>query len=191
MKLCFATRNENKLREIKNLLGNHFEILSLDDIGCQDELPETQDTIEGNSLQKAQYVWDHFQVNCFADDSGLEVEALGGAPGVDSAFYSGTRDFDANIALLLQNLENQENRQARFKTVISLIINNQSNQFTGIVEGEILPEKRGQEGFGYDPIFLPHGYSRTFAEMSLSEKNKISHRAQAFQLLAAFLENNS
>lgn len=191
MKLCFATRNKNKLREIQELLGNHLEILSLDDIGCQDELPETQDTIEGNSLQKARYVWDHFQVSCFADDSGLEVEALDGAPGVDSAFYSGTRDAEANIQVLLKNLAGQDNRRARFKTVISLIIDQEPQQFTGIIEGEIIPEKRGQEGFGYDPVFLPNGYSQTFAEMTLDEKNQISHRAQAFQQLAAFLQNKT
>lgn len=190
MKLCFATRNPNKIKEIKAKLGTSFEIISLADIQCQEELPETTGTIEGNSAQKAQYVWDNYQVNCFADDSGLEVEALDGAPGVDTAMYAGDhRDNEANIQLLLNNLAKQTNRKARFKTVITLVINGQLQQFLGIAKGTILMEKRGVGGFGYDPIFLPDGYEQTFAEMPLEHKNNISHRSKAFAKLVDFLGN--
>lgn len=190
MKLCFATRNSNKIREIKQELGDTFEILSLDDVNCHEEIPETTGTIEGNSKQKALYVWEKYQINCFADDSGLEVDALNGEPGVDSAHYSGSRDFDANIDLLLKNLAGVDNRQASFKTVITLITAGKVQQFTGTIKGNILKERRGEEGFGYDPVFLPNAYDQTFAEMSLDEKNKISHRAQALRKLIDFLKRS-
>lgn len=190
MKLCFATRNTNKIKEVKAKLGNAFDIINLDDIQCSDELPETTGTIEGNSAQKAQYVWDHFQVNCFADDSGLEVEALNGEPGVDSAMYAGKHgDSEANIALLLKNLTEEKNRTAQFKTVITVILDGVQHQFTGIAKGTILPNTRGSKGFGYDPVFLPEGYDKTFAEMSLEQKNDISHRSKAFVKLVDFLQN--
>jgi XTP/dITP diphosphohydrolase len=190
MKLCFATRNTNKIKEVKAKLGNAFDIISLDDIQCNNELPETTGTIEGNSAQKAQYVWDHFQVNCFADDSGLEVEALNGEPGVDSAMYAGKHgDSEANIALLLKNLTGETNRKAQFKTVITVVLDGVQHQFTGIATGTILPDTRGNKGFGYDPVFLPEGYDKTFAEMSLEQKNDISHRSKAFVKLVDFLQN--
>lgn len=190
MELCFATRNPNKIKEIKAKLGTSFEIISLADIQCQEELPETTGTIEGNSAQKAQYVWDNYQVNCFADDSGLEVDALNGAPGVDTAMYAGDhRDAEANIQLLLNNLVEQTNRKAQFKTVITLVINGQQQQFLGIAKGTILTEKKGVGGFGYDPVFLPDGYEQTFAEMPLEHKNNISHRSKAFAKLVDFLGN--
>ncbi|EAY27760.1 RdgB/HAM1 family non-canonical purine NTP pyrophosphatase [Microscilla marina] len=190
MKLCFATRNTNKIKEVKAKLGATFEVISLDDIQCNDELPETTGTIEGNSAQKAQYVWDHFQVNCFADDTGLEVEALEGAPGVDSAMYAGKHgDSKANITLLLKNLQGNAHRKAQFKTVITLVVNGIQHQFEGIAAGTILPDTRGSEGFGYDPIFLPEGHTQTFAEMSLEQKNDISHRSKAFVKLVDFLQN--
>lgn len=188
MKLCFATRNANKIKEITAKLGNAFEVVSLADIQCNEELAETTGTIEGNSAQKAQYVWDHYQISCFADDSGLEVEALDGEPGVDSAMYAGVHgDSEANIKLLLENLQNNSQRQARFKTVISLIINGTLHQFEGVINGKILEEKKGVGGFGYDPVFLPDGYNQTFAEMPLGEKNKISHRSRAMEKLIDFL----
>ena len=189
MKICFATRNPNKLKEIRHKLPKNIELLSLDDIGCEEELAETTDTIEGNSLEKAQYVWENYQVNCFADDSGLEVEALDGAPGVHSAYYSGKRDFDAHIELLLKNLQEKNNRNAQFKTVITLIMGGEVKQFTGIAKGAIISETRGQEGFGYDPIFLPEGFQKTFAEMSLDQKNQISHRSKATTQLIDYLNS--
>ena len=184
-----ATNNPHKLEEIRPLLEPDFQILSLQDIGCFEELPETQDTIAGNSLQKARYVFEKYQYACFADDTGLEVEALGGAPGVYSARYAGEqRNSNDNIALLLQNLVGQQNRKARFRTVISLIGPEGIQAFEGIVNGTILTEKRGTSGFGYDPVFQPEGYSKTFAEMTLTEKNLLSHRAIAIQQLVAFLK---
>ncbi|WP_299454421.1 RdgB/HAM1 family non-canonical purine NTP pyrophosphatase [uncultured Microscilla sp.] len=190
MKLCFATRNTNKIKEVKAKLGASFEVISLDDIQCNDELPETTGTIEGNSAQKAQYIWDHFQVNCFADDTGLEVEVLEGAPGVDSAMYAGKHgDSKANIALLLKNLQGNAHRKAQFKTVITLVVNGVQHQFEGIAAGTILPDTRGSEGFGYDPVFLPEGCTQTFAEMSLEQKNDISHRSKAFVKLVDFLQD--
>lgn len=188
LKICLATRNAHKIQEIQTQIGSKFEIVSLNDIGCLEELAETTDTIEGNSLQKAQYVWDNYQVNCFADDSGLEVEALNGEPGVHSAYYSGTRDFDANIQFLLDKLGDNPNRKAQFKTVITLIWEGEVHQFEGIVKGEMLKEKKGVQGFGYDPIFQPLGYQITFAEMPLEQKNLISHRSRAVAKLLSFLE---
>ncbi len=185
--ICFATRNQHKIQEISAQLGDNFKIISLDAIGCTEELPETTGTIEGNSKQKAQYIWENYQTNCFADDSGLEVAALKGAPGVDSAHYAGTRDFQANITLLLKNLAGQTQRNAQFKTVITLVHEGVYHQFTGIIKGQILQAAQGTEGFGYDPIFRPEGYQQTFAQMPSEEKNKISHRALAFKQLKEFL----
>jgi XTP/dITP diphosphohydrolase len=189
MRLCFASNNKHKLEEIKNVVGRKFEILSLADIKCNEELPETRNTLEGNSLQKAEYVLQHYNTPCFADDTGLEVEALHGAPGVYSARYAGNhRNTDDNIALLLQNLKNDTNRKARFRTVITLIgVEAQPVFFEGIIRGEIISEKRGSSGFGYDPVFIPEGHSKTFAEMTLEEKNKLSHRAIAVKKLAEYL----
>ena len=189
MTLCFASNNAHKVAEIRDMLGGHFVLKTLHDVGCHEDIAETADTIEGNSLLKAQYVWDNYQQNCFADDSGLEVEALAGAPGVHSARYAGEHGNHAkNNALLLQNLDNHKNRRARFKTVITLLINGQVQQFEGIVNGQIIAAPRGTQGFGYDPLFLPDGYDRTFAEMSIAEKSQLSHRARAFQRLVAFLQ---
>ncbi|MBC7409840.1 MAG: non-canonical purine NTP diphosphatase [Arcicella sp.] len=188
-KLCFATNNAHKLEEIQAILGDSFELLSLKDINCTKELPETGNTLEANSLQKAQYLYDHYQVNCFADDSGLEVHAIGGEPGVDSAHYAGPqRSHSDNINLLLKNLTDKNDRSAQFRTVITLIQNGKVSQFEGSIKGQIISELRGNEGFGYDPVFVPEGYKTTFAEMSLTEKGKISHRAKAFGKLVAFLE---
>ncbi len=187
-KLCFATNNAHKLEEIQAILGNSFELTSLKETGCKEELPETGNTLEANSLQKAQYLYDHYQVNCFADDSGLEVQALGGEPGVDSAHYAGPQRSHAdNVNLLLKNLADKTNRLAQFRTVITLIQNGEITQFEGSIKGQIIGELRGTQGFGYDPIFVPDGHTTTFAEMSLAEKGKISHRAKAFEKLVAFL----
>ena len=187
--LCFATNNSHKLEEIKAILGNSFELLSLNDIYCQEELPETGNTLEANSLQKAKYLYDNYNVDCFADDTGLEVHALGGEPGVYSARYAGEQRSHAdNINLLLKNLVNKSDRSARFRTVITLIQNGNITQFEGIVNGKIIDELKGTQGFGYDPTFIPEGYDRTFAEMDLIEKGEISHRGRAFQQLVAFLK---
>ena len=189
MTLCFATNNANKLAEIAALLGDQFTLKTLQDIGCFEEIPETQDSIPGNSRQKAEHVWTHYHVNCFADDSGLEVDALDGAPGVHSAYYGGhPRSYERNLNLLLTNLKDQTNRRARFRTVITLVIDGQYQSFEGVAEGQILTEPRGNGGFGYDPIFQPDGHDRTFAEMSMEEKGDISHRGKAFAKLVAFLK---
>lgn len=207
MKIVFATNNQHKLDEIRSILGDKFEIVSLADIGCHEDIPETGATLEENALMKAQYVYDHYHVSCFADDTGLEVEALNGAPGVYSARYASmssdasataSHDSEANMARLLRELENNNNRKARFRTVIALIEKKDVcpcgctsiklvHKFEGIVNGEIIREKRGGEGFGYDPIFQPEGYTETFAELGLDIKNKISHRARATQKLAEYL----
>jgi XTP/dITP diphosphohydrolase len=190
--ICFATNNKNKLKEVWHLASSDFRILSLEDIGCFEELPETQPTIEENSKQKAEYVLNKFGVRCFADDTGLEVDALLGAPGVYSARYAGDhKNSEDNINLLLKNLEEATNRQARFRTVITLVGFGASLFFEGIVEGEIINEKRGTMGFGYDPVFVPSGYDKTLAEMTLEEKNTLSHRALAIQQLVAFLKSTS
>lgn len=187
-KLCFATNNAHKLEEIQAILGNSFELISLAETGCKEELPETGNTLEANSLQKAQYLYDHYQVNCFADDSGLEVYALGGEPGVDSAHYAGPQRSHAdNVNLLLKNLADKIDRSAQFRTVITLIQDGEINQFEGSIKGQIIDELKGSKGFGYDPVFVPDGYETTFAEMSLEEKGKISHRARAFAKLVKFL----
>ena len=189
--LCFATNNLNKIAEISQILGDQFKIQSLNDIGCTLELPENQDTLEGNSLEKARYVFDNYRTSCFADDTGLEVEALDGDPGVLSARYAGLqKDSNDNIDLLLKNLLNEKNRDARFRTIITLITPEGVNQFEGKIEGQILTSRRGDQGFGYDPIFQPTGYSKSFAELSMKEKNKISHRALAFGKLVNYLKSN-
>lgn len=189
--LCFASNNIHKLEEIRPLLEPDFCVLSLQQIGCFKELEETQATIEGNSLQKAQYVFDNYKIPCFADDTGLEVEALNLAPGVYSARYAGEqRNTNDNIDLLLKNLIHQENRRARFRTVITLLGIKNVQYFEGVVEGVILREKTGTGGFGYDPVFKPLGYNKTLAQMSLEEKNKISHRAKAVEKLVKFLKND-
>jgi XTP/dITP diphosphohydrolase len=189
-KLCFATNNPGKLQEIRSLLEGVVEIVSLQDIGCTEELPETQDTLEGNSLQKASYIWEKYRISCFADDTGLEVEALQGAPGVYSARFSGPEaNPEKNMQLLLQKMEGEAQRQAQFRTCITLIEEDgTSKQFEGIVKGKILLQKQGEKGFGYDPVFSPEGTERSFAEMTQEEKNKISHRGQAIQALVKFLK---
>lgn len=195
MKIVFATNNAHKLSEIKDILGEGFEVLSLSDIGCHDDIPETAGTLEGNALLKAQYIHDHYHINCFADDTGLEVEALNGAPGVFSARYAGGEghDSEANMSKLLAELKEKSNRKARFRTVIALIeceeglTKPKTTCFEGIVEGHITKERHGSEGFGYDPIFMPDGYDKTFAELGMEIKNHISHRARAVEKLAQFL----
>lgn len=186
--LCFATNNKHKVAEVGQMLEGKYELLTLQDIGCHEELAEDQDTLEGNSHQKAAYVWQQYKVSCFADDTGLEVEALGGAPGVYSARYAGPQRSDSdNIQRLLQNLATHTNRKARFRTSITLILEGEEHQFEGIVEGTINTEWKGDKGFGYDPIFTPDGYDRTFAEMTSEEKNAISHRGRAVRQLVEFL----
>ena len=188
MKICFATNNSKKIEEVKAALGPQIELVSLEEIGCREELPETGDTLEHNAFQKAQYVKDHFGVDCFADDTGLEVDALEGEPGVYSGRYAGEpRSDERNIDLLLKNLGESSIRTARFKTVIALLIGEDKYKFEGIAEGEILKERTGNGGFGYDPIFLPKGYSKSFAQLSLDEKNEISHRGKAVRALIEFL----
>ena len=192
MQLVFATNNLNKLKEVQNLLPKTITLLSLKDIGCYEDIPETQITIEGNAIQKAEYVKTQFGYDCFADDTGLEVSALNGAPGVYSARYAGNqRSSDDNMNKLLHELENSKDRKAQFKTVIALHLSNTLEVFTGICEGEITKSKKGNSGFGYDPIFKPLGYNQTFAEMDLELKNKISHRGKAVSLLINFLKNIS
>ncbi len=188
MKLVFATNNQHKLSEIQNMLGDKFQILSLADIDCHDEIPEDYETLEENASQKARYIHEKFGVNCFADDTGLEVTALNNEPGVYSARYAGSaRSAEDNMKKVLQKLEGIQNRSARFRTVISLIIDGKETQFEGIVNGEILPEEKGKDGFGYDPIFQPDSYHVSFAEMSLADKNLISHRGNAVRKLVDFL----
>ncbi|TPN83410.1 non-canonical purine NTP diphosphatase [Aquimarina algicola] len=188
MKLVFATNNFNKIKEVQALIPKTIQLLSLRDIGCEEDIPETSNTIEGNAQQKANYIKEKYGYDCFADDTGLEVEALQGAPGVYSARYAGeAKDADANMNKLLLELDNHKNRNAQFKTVIALELNNTSHMFTGICEGEITKNKRGNKGFGYDPIFLPKDYEKTFAELPLSIKNKISHRGKAIAQLISYL----
>ncbi|MBU2951434.1 non-canonical purine NTP diphosphatase [Tamlana agarivorans] len=188
MKLVFATNNSNKVKEVQALIPEHITLLSLKDIGCLEDIPETQATIEGNAIQKANYIKEHYGYDCFADDTGLEVEALNGAPGVYSARYAGEqKDANDNMDKLLTELGDQNNRTAQFKTVIALQLNNNLQTFTGICEGAITTAKTGEQGFGYDPIFNPNGYKETFAQMPLSIKNSIGHRGKAVSQLVAFL----
>ena len=192
MRICFATNNQHKIEEVWHLLSPDFFLLSLHDIGCFEELEESKTTLEGNSLQKAQYVFDKYNVPCFADDSGLEVEALNGAPGVYSARYAGPqRSSDDNIRLLLDSMRDKSNRKACFRTIITLVgIKSSPVVFEGRVDGTITTERRGNGGFGYDPVFIPVNHSLTFAEIELSEKNKLSHRAIAISKLSKFLLAN-
>ena len=185
--LVFATNNQHKLDEVQEMVGSNFKLKSLKDIGCVADIPETGITFEENASQKSRYIHDHFQVDCFSDDSGLEVDALHGEPGVYSAHYSGSRDTEANMQLVLDKLGDNRNRTARFRCVISLILDDQEYFFEGSVEGSIATERSGKAGFGYDPIFKPEGYDRTFSEMTGEEKNKISHRGKAMAKLVAFL----
>lgn len=190
MKICFATNNPKKIEEVKAALGDSYEIVSLKDIGCLEDLPETGDTLEHNAFQKARYVKEHFGVDCFADDTGLEVDALEGEPGVYSGRYAGEpRSDERNIDLLLKKLGDTSMRSARFKTVIALLLGNEEFKFEGIAEGEILRTRIGDGGFGYDPVFLPKGHYRSFAELSLTEKNQISHRGKAVDELITFLNH--
>ena len=190
MKLVFATNNRHKLDEVRKIISGYTEIISLSDIDCHEDIPETADTLEGNALQKARYIKEHFGYDCFADDTGLEVEALDNAPGVYSARYAGPgHDSEANMNKLLHEMENKENRKARFRTVIALILNGKEYLFEGVVNGTIINEKRGGSGFGYDPIFVPDTYSETFAEMGNDIKNQISHRAETVKKLTAFLSD--
>lgn len=190
MQLVFATNNLNKLKEVQALIPSHIKLLSLKDIDCNEDIPETQNTIEGNAKQKADYIKNKYELDCFADDTGLEVESLNGSPGVYSARYAGTqRDADDNMNLLLQNLEDKDNRDAQFKTVVALHLNDKQISFTGICKGVITESKSGEKGFGYDPIFQPKGYSNTFAEMDLELKNSIGHRGKAIAQLVQFLNS--
>lgn len=191
--LVFATNNQHKLSEVRQILGEDYQVVGLKDVGCTEDIPETADTLEGNALQKARYLHERYGVDCFADDTGLEVTALDGAPGVHSARYAEefgygeTHDSNANMNLLLKNLEKKNDRSARFRTVIAFIYQGNEYLFEGIVEGEILHERHGSEGFGYDPIFRPKGFQQSFAEMTSEEKNAISHRGRATQKFVQFL----
>lgn len=190
MKLVFATNNRHKLQEVSAMLGEKFELLSLSDIGCTVDIPETSDTLSGNALQKARYVKEHFGIDCFADDTGLEVKALDGAPGVHSARYAGDHDSEANITKLLGELEDKKDRTARFRTVIALLNGEKEYLFEGIVNGRIAEKREGHEGFGYDPVFVPDGYDCSFAQLGNDVKNTISHRARAIGKLVEFLNSN-
>ena len=189
-KLAFATNNAHKLEEVAAILGDKVELLSLNDIDCHTDFPETAETLEGNALLKSSFIYRNYQLDCFADDTGLEVEALNGAPGVYSARYAEGEGHDAqaNMRKLLHELEGKENRKAQFRTAISLILDGKEYLFEGVIKGEIIKEKRGDSGFGYDPIFKPEGYEQTFAELGNETKNKISHRALAVQKLCEFLQ---
>lgn len=190
-KLVFATNNAHKLEEVSAILGDSINLLSLKDIDCHTDIPETADTLEGNALLKSSYVFKNYQLDCFADDTGLEVEALNGAPGVYSARYAEGEGHDAqaNMLKLLHNMEGKENRKAQFRTVISLILDGKEYLFEGVIKGEIIKEKRGDSGFGYDPVFVPEGYNQTFAELGNDIKNRISHRALAVNKLCDFLRS--
>lgn len=189
MQLIFATNNNHKLYEVQAMLGNSFELIGLKELSFSEDIPETFDSLEENALEKAQFIYKKFGKNCFADDTGLEVKALDGRPGVKSARYAGEgRSSEDNMQKVLKELENCNVRDAQFRTVIALILDGKNFLFEGIVEGILIKEKRGEEGFGYDPIFLPNGYNQTFAEMPLSIKNTISHRARAFSKLIDFLK---
>jgi XTP/dITP diphosphohydrolase len=190
-KLVFATNNEHKLRELRQILNGEFELLSLNDIGCDEEIPETGTTLESNASQKSFYIWNKFGIDCFADDTGLEISALDNEPGVYSARYAGEKKSSiANMQKVLDKMEDVSDRGARFRCVFSLIIGGKEQQFEGIVEGTILSEKQGEGGFGYDPIFRPNGYFHSFATLSPEEKNRISHRGRAVMKLVDYLKNN-
>ena len=190
MKIIFATNNKHKLKEVQAVLGDGYRLVTPSELGITEEIPEGRPTIEGNASQKSHYLYERTGADCFADDTGLEVEALGGAPGVHSARYATDgHDFAANNRLLLRNLEGVANRRARFRTVISLILGGEERLFEGIVEGRIIDRETGHEGFGFDPLFVPDGYDRTFAEMTTEEKNAVSHRARAVRKLADYLHS--
>lgn len=189
MKLVFATNNAHKLQEVAAMLGSEYELLSLSDIGCSEDIPETADTFSGNALQKARFVREHYGYDCFADDTGLEVTALGGDPGVRSARYAGNHDSEANMTKLLAALDGKEDRSAQFRTVIALLLNGEEHLFEGIVTGHISEQRQGDGGFGYDPIFVPDGYTESFAELGMDVKNSISHRGRAVRKLVEFLKN--
>jgi XTP/dITP diphosphohydrolase len=189
MNIVFATNNSNKIKEVQALLPSHIRLVSLEEIGCVEDIPETQDTIEGNAIQKADYIKEHYGLDCFADDTGLEVMALDGAPGVYSARYAGPqRNADDNMNLVLSELASKDNRAARFKTVIAMHFQGNFITFEGICEGEITTKKTGTGGFGYDPIFQPKSYGKTFAEISLEEKNRIGHRGKAISKLVTYFK---
>lgn len=191
-KLVFATNNSHKLQEVSKIIGDNLELVNLHAINCHEDIPETADTLEGNALLKARYIKEHYGFDCFADDTGLEVEALNNAPGVYSARYAGPEhDAQANMRKLLCEMERKENRKARFRTVIALILDGKEYLFDGIINGVITAEKKGESGFGYDPIFMPDGYTQTFAELGDDIKNTISHRALAVHKLAEFLSSLS
>jgi XTP/dITP diphosphohydrolase len=191
MRLVFATNNKHKLQEVRDIVGDRVEVLSLADIGCYDDIPETADTLQGNALIKARHIYEKYGLDCFADDTGLEVEALNGAPGVYSARYAGEEcDSEANMRKLLENLTGKTNRNAQFRTVIALIVKGEEMLFNGIVKGAIATEKRGDSGFGYDPVFIPEGHSESFAQMSSEMKNSMSHRFRATQQLGNYLKEN-
>ncbi|MEZ4985663.1 MAG: RdgB/HAM1 family non-canonical purine NTP pyrophosphatase [Saprospiraceae bacterium] len=188
LSLVFATANANKVREVQQILGQYYQFLSLDDIGCREEIPETQPDIPGNALQKAMYIFEHYGRDCFAEDTGLEVASLGGAPGVDTAFYAGSeRDAQANMDKLLRELAGHTDRSARFRTVIALVIQGEARLFEGIVNGRIALQQSGEKGFGYDPIFVPEGFDVTFADMTAAQKNSMSHRGRAVAQLKDYL----
>jgi len=192
MKLCFATQNLHKLQEIQAMLPDSIQLVTPDDLGCKEELPETHNTLEGNSLQKAEYLFNNYHTDCFADDTGLEIEALNNEPGVYSAMYAGPeRNPEANMKLVLKKLEKHANKKARFRSIITLILNGKTHVFEGMMQGSITTNRKGTRGFGYDPIFIPEGSEITLAEMSMDEKNKISHRGIAFQKLRNFLTQNT
>lgn len=188
MELVFASNNEHKVNEVRAIAGSAIILKSLNDIACFDDIPETGSTFEENAGQKSRYIFERYHCDCFADDSGLEIDALNGEPGVYSARYSGSRDFEQNMQLVLDRLEGQKNRTARFRTVISLILNGKEHLFEGSIEGKITLQRSGSKGFGYDPIFQPDGYEISFAEMDPAEKNRISHRAIAVEKLISFLK---
>ena len=189
MELVFATNNAHKLDEVRQILGDRFTVHSLKEIGCTEDIPETGDTFQDNALQKARYVKEHYGYDCFADDTGLEVKALGGAPGVHSARYAGDHDSEANMTKLLQELEKKPDRSAQFRTVVALLLNGQEVLFEGIVTGRIATERHyGESGFGYDPLFIPDGFTETFSQMSPENKNKVSHRGRAVRKLADYLK---
>lgn len=196
-KIVFATNNAHKLSEIRDILGKEYEIVSLSELGCHDDIPETADTLEGNALQKVQYINNRYGVDCFADDTGLEVEALNGGPGVYTARfgtmngYGDSHDAEANTRCLLDKLKDTDNRKAQFRTAIALILNGEEHLFEGVVKGFITTEKHGEKGFGYDPVFQPEGYEGTFAELGTDIKNQISHRARAVKKLAEFLNGSN
>ncbi|MDP4865177.1 MAG: non-canonical purine NTP diphosphatase [Crocinitomicaceae bacterium] len=191
MKLVFATQNQHKAAEIQALLPSEFEVLTLNDINISEDIPETADTLEGNASQKSHYILRHYSLDCFSDDTGLEIKAINSEPGVYSARYAGpSKNADENMNKVLEKLAGKSDRTAQFRTVISLILEGKEHIFEGVVKGSIISEKRGTDGFGYDPIFVPEGQNKTFAELSLDEKNKMSHRARAFEKMIHFLKND-